>query len=214
MSRPGPAPSLGPPPATAEELAEFPASELSTETELFRVVRRGRAPWWFGSSMAGRFDLPAPAGTCYLATDPLAALLEALGPFRRGGAVTIPFLEARELRRLFLPASERAADATSRRAAGFGITAEIGTILPYDLPQRWALRWHEAGFGAVIYWLRHDPSRGRGVALFGRAGARKRWRRGRARGIHRELIARLERECGVRVLRIPRSAELSWADDP
>ena len=35
-----------------------------------------RSAWWFSSDGSGRFDLPVPHGTCYLAEEPLAALLE------------------------------------------------------------------------------------------------------------------------------------------
>lgn len=69
---------------------------------------QGHGPWWFGSSLAGRFDLPEPHGTCYLAADPLAALLEVLGPDRRGGAVSEGFFAERRLHRLRVAQGERA----------------------------------------------------------------------------------------------------------
>jgi hypothetical protein len=42
-------------------------------------VHDGHGPWWFSSSLEGCFDLPAPDGTCYLASDELGAMLERLG---------------------------------------------------------------------------------------------------------------------------------------
>lgn len=50
------------------------------------------------------------------------------------------------------------------------MTAEIATTERYDLTQRWASAFAAAGFAGVRYWARHDPARGRAVALFGPAG--------------------------------------------
>jgi hypothetical protein len=49
--------------------------------------------------------------------------------------------------------------------------------------------------------------------LFGPAGERKSWRRGRELPISRELIERLWEECGIAVARIPKAAELRILDD-
>jgi hypothetical protein len=163
--------------------------------------------------MQGRFDLPAPSGTCYLASDPLAAVLELLGTDREGGMVAAEFLAERRLRELQAPREFAIADLTSRRVAGYGVTSEIGTLVPYALAQAWAARLYEAGFEGLVYWLRHDPSRGEGWALFGPAGERKSWRRGRELPISRELIERLWEECGIAVARIPKAAELRILDD-
>jgi len=163
--------------------------------------------------MHGRFDLPAPCGTCYLACDPLAALLELFGADRLGGLVSAEFLAQRRLRELRIPRDLTAADLTSRRAAGFGITSEIGTIVPYEEPQAWAASLHGAGFEGLVYWLRHDPSGVEGWALFGPAGERKHWRRGREVPISGALVRRLQRECGIVVARIPQAAELTVLDD-
>ena len=180
-----------------------------------RIVRSGALPWCFSSDGAGRFDLDPPLGTCYLAEDELTALIDVLGPDLAGGVVAAASLDARRLRTLRLPAATVAADATSRRALGFGVTAELGTTLPYDLSRRWAGALHVAGFGAIRWWPRHDPARaGRAVALFGRAGERKSWPRGRERPIDGALRTRLSAECGVRISRRPRLARLTVAPDP
>jgi len=159
--------------------------------------------------MNGRFDLPAPHGTCYLAGDPLAALLELVGTDRTGGLVSAEFLTERRLRELRVPRDLTTADLNSRRAAGFGITSEIGTIVPYREPQAWAASLHGARFEGLVYWLRHDPSRAEGWALFGPEGERKSWRRGRESPIPDSLIRRLHGECGIAAVRIPRAAELT-----
>jgi len=213
LSRNRQTPSLGWPPEDPEALRKFPDRPLNPDAKLFRVVRRGNGPWWFGNSMLGRFDLPAPSGTCYLAADPVSALLEVLSGDRRGAVVAAEFLAERGLRELRVPRELTLADLASRRAAGFGITAEIGTLVQYDQTQAWGSRLHGAGFHGLVYWLRHDPSRAEGWALFGPAGERKSWRRGREIPISRELVNRLRVECGIEVARIPRASELTIQDD-
>lgn len=201
-------PSLKRPPVRPEALCDFPSRTLATNQVLYRVVRSGRLPWWFGSTMGGRFDLAQPNGTCYFAQEALAALLEVIGP----GPVTHEFVASRRLRRLFVPQPWRVADACARRASQYGVTAEIGSILPYDLPQAWARCLEQAGFGGITYWLRHDPARSRGYAFFGKAGGRPRWRRGRERMIAGSLMKRLQYEHGITILHLPRSSQLRFVE--
>ncbi len=163
--------------------------------------------------MDGRFDLPEPHGTCYLAADPVASLLEVLIPERTGGAVSSEFITELRIRELQIPEEVLAADVTSRRASGFGITAEIGTLVPYQRPQSWAANLFRAGFRGILYWLRHDPARSEALALFGPHGERKTWKRGRERAISGELIRRLRTECGIEVVAPPRSDQLRIIDE-
>jgi hypothetical protein len=202
--------SLGAPPELAEDLGDFPRRSIAPSQPLYRVAQRDRKPWWFGNSLAGRFDLPPPQGTCYLAFDALAALLEVIGPDRLGGVLSTSFFAVRRLWELRLPREHDVADLTARRAARFGITAEIGGIVPYDLPQAWALRLHQAGVEGLLYWLRHDPSRTEGLALFGDQG--EAGFPGVERPIGREWQARLEEEFGFTILDIPRAEELRMVD--
>ncbi len=200
--------SLHPPPEAAGELKSFPSRTVAPEQQLWRVVRKGRGPWWFASSGCGRFDLPLPHGTCYLAADELSALLGVIGPERMGGGISTLFFEDRRFRRLRLSRLRRLADLTSRRSAGFGITLEIHTVVPYDRTRAWALKLHRAGAGGLLYFVRHDPAGGEGIALFGKAGERKGWRRGRELPIAPAIIARLKDECGVETAEVPRLGEL------
>ena len=161
----------------------------------------------------GRFDLPSPEGTCYLAPDPVGALLEVIGPEIDEGAVSEDFVAARRLRKLALPHAHRAFNLGARRAAGFGVTAEIHTIVPYALPQAWAVALRTADAEALLYRLRHDPSfKGDGVALFGKDGERKHWKRGREIVIDRVLREKLRRKCNIRILPIPKQSELRVID--
>lgn len=208
MSRDRRSVSLPWPPDDPSSLKGFPARRLDPGTRLFRVVREGNGPWWFGSSLAGRFDLSEPDGTCYLAADEIAALLELLAVDRKGALVPSAFFEEHRICELRGPEEMTLSDLTSRRASGFGITAEVGTITPYDRPQAWAARLHQAGFQGLVYWLRHDPSRAEGIALFGPHGERKRWKRGRELRISSDLIDRLREECGIEIVPIPNRNEL------
>lgn len=208
MSRDRQAPSLGWPPSDPQDLKGFSSQALTPDTPLFRIVSKGRGPWWFGSTMRGRFDLPKPDGTCYLASDEVSALLEAVGADRMGGLVPAELLETKRLRELRVPREMSLSDLTSRQAIRFGITAEVGTIVPYDCPQAWAARLREAGSSGIIYWLRHDPSGSKGYALFGSHGERRRWKRGRERRISQGLIEKLQEETGLEVVGIPRADEL------
>ena len=158
--------------------------------------------------MRGRFDLPEPEGTCYLATDELSALLEVLGPDLERGAVSSSFLKSRVLRQLRLPGEQRFSDLTSREAVRYGITLEVSTVVPYGCPQAWAARLRAAGSSGVLYWARHDPSRREVLALFGPHGERKRWRKGREKAISARLVGRLRQECGIEVIDVPRSDQL------
>lgn len=211
----GTRPTLPDPPADVSGLRTFPRRTVSGGTEVARVVRTGAEPWWFSSNAGGRFDLEAPDGTCYVAEDDLTALLEVIGPDLDGGVVATETLDARRLRTLRLPRATILADATSRRALGFGVTAEIGAIVPYDRTRRWAQALRAAAFEGIRWWPRHDPARARrAIALFGRAGARRSWPRGRERPIDRALRSRLAAECGIRIAVRPRLDRLTVAPDP
>ncbi len=202
--------SLKPPPEDHRELRRFPRCTLRTETDLWRFAARGRGPWWFGSSMSGRFDLAAPEGTCYLATDALSALLEVIGPDRLEGRITAEELDRRSLYRLRVPTEHALADLTSRRAAGSGVTLEVHSLGRYDLTQAWALSLRASGAGGLLYFARHDPSggdKGHSVALFGPAGERD-WNPGE-QAAQPELISRLRRECGIEVVERPRTRQLT-----
>jgi len=185
--------SLGPPP---QSLAGFPTS--LPPRSLVRVCRRVNRTWWFSSDGSGRFDLDLPEGTCYLATDGFAALREAT----RTGPVTPGWMADRELRQVEAPDPRaRLAAVTRARAAAFGLTTELVTITPYDLPRAWAAAFRQAEFGGIRHELRHDPrARPSGVSLFGPSGEAI-WPQGAKTAIRRvDLEA-----AGVAVIDIPPS---------
>lgn len=201
--------SLRWPPEDLAELRDFPSRTLSQDRELFRVTQIGYGPWWFGSSMNGRFDLAEPDGTCYLAAEPLAALIEIVGPESASGIVAADLLRRRRLLRLHVPRKLALADTTSRQAGGFGVTLELSTVIPYERPQAWAARLRTAGSAGIVYWLRHDNSRTEGFALFGPHGeADWPWADESPEGIQPEMIRLLRQDFGIEVEETPRLDQL------
>ncbi len=55
-------------------------------------------------------------------------------------------------------------------AADFGVTRELESMTPYDVPARWAAAFDAAGFDGIWYGPRFSPGSASAVALFGAAG--------------------------------------------
>ncbi|MGH9139490.1 MAG: RES family NAD+ phosphorylase [Acidimicrobiales bacterium] len=201
-------PALGPPPEP-DHLRRFPVWHVLAGTVLHRVTRAEHGPWWFSSDGAGRFDLPAPRGTCYLADDPVLALFETLGATASAPVLAPSVVEDRRVWSVPLPDPCDAADTTVRRARAFGVTAELATITPHGQPQAWASAFRAAAFGGIRYRARHDPAGGRCLALFGRAGERRSWRRGQPAAVGPALGDRFLVEAGIRIAAVPRVDHLA-----
>lgn len=141
---------------------------------LARAVRRGRGMWWFSNRTddaddAGRFDLPRPYGTCYLADDAVAALIETFAsPADLEPVVTLADVEDTVVYEGVLARPAAVADTTDRAAR---VPKELGTITPYTLTWQWADALHADGRGGLRAWLRHDPAGSRTIAVFGPASA-------------------------------------------
>jgi len=202
-------------PRVDEDLRRFPAYGTDTRRTYWRVVREGHGPWWFGSTLNGRFDLPLPNGTCYLASDDLGAILETLGPeLLPGGLAPESLLHGRFLRALRLPHNHRVANCLAQQAAKW-VTAEISTLTPYEVPQAWAKAFHRIGFQGVRYAPRHSTSRRTHlVAIFGPAGERNEWPGGRTLPLGAPQLRRLRERCGITVFTTPFADELVFAKLP
>ena len=162
---------------------------------------RTRTPWYFDSSPNGRFNLPAPRGTCYLAETAVGAFLETLG--RQGRVIPQSQVDLRALSQLAVHGAYRVADCTVARARGFGITAGIHAMEDYGRTQAWARAFAEAGFEGVRYRISHDPrATGIGIALFGSAGEAS-WPAAPWAPIPRALLNRIERAFGLLVVPTP-----------
>lgn len=171
------------PPSAAGSLSRIPSQPVRGRT-LHRVWRHllpdgsvRETPWWFASvppdpGAGGRYDLPAPMGTCYTATRAAGAVLEAL----QDRLVNLPRAELEVRRRAETVAPDDfpgAAKLTARAVAGeLGVTAALWAGTDRPLTQRWAAALRRDGWWAVYGGLSHDPSgRLRGYALFDEAGA-------------------------------------------
>lgn len=134
-------------PAPGRNLSAFPRRRLTKGRLLWRFARRRNpeAPWWFASVPAdleadsGRFDLPAPQGTCYLALDQLTCILELIGPeWFTGGVVSDAFITIRRLYAYELPAGVTLANLTGAGLADFRVSSELASMADYAVPQAWA----------------------------------------------------------------------------
>lgn len=157
--------------ALAEPPANLDGFPTATVTDPhFRAHSIGRSPWWFSHDGSGRFDLRPPDGTCYMASHVAAAVLERLGEtLVRAGRVSGAEADRMEVSRL--PTDVVVADTTTNGATRFGLTRELGSVTPYDLPRRWASALRNAQKAGILYWPRFSLSpEHRGLALFGPAG--------------------------------------------
>jgi RES domain-containing protein len=149
----------------------FPPFRVPAGTTLHRIHRAKNAPWWFSSNGSGRFDpVDVPGlGACYLAERELGAWVEV---FRTAVVIAESDVHGRRLCSPALSHDVTLADATSRTALGFGVTASLGAGQNYKPSHEFAAAAANEGFAGVRYLLRHDPSQSLiGVALFGPAGA-------------------------------------------
>lgn len=189
-------------------LTGFPVKTIGRNRNLWRVTRRPNGPWWFNSDMGCRFDLVAPQGTCYVAFDPLAAVVEVLAPSFITRVTPASFFTARELWCLKPPTTIHAGDTTSAGAFRFGITAEIGSIVPHHIPQQWAEALSKAGHDGIHYHLRHPPGPFEALAIFGPHGEQPAFPVRDRQDIDDSIVTKLVETFGVEVIPVPRAAEL------
>jgi RES domain len=152
-------------------LEGFPIRRLTPGDALRRAHTAAYGPWWFGSD-GGRFDLPLPRGTCYLASSAVFAVRERLGTVL-GGQPVVPasLLADVVVSTLHLPEDRDLADVESPAATGFGVTRELETMVPYAVPQAWAVAFDTARIGGVAYGPRFTTGDAASYAIFGPAGA-------------------------------------------
>ena len=176
------------PPRSAPAQAGPPTSLRGIPTTRLRAGRwyreHGHRPssadggcWYYAPLPAdprtgGRFDVPAPAGTCYFADRPLTAALERVGRFTaQHRPVPADLLADRVVTTVDvadLPAT--AVHLLAERAATrFGVTGELFTMADCSVPQAWARAIHDHGHSALVCTPRFSPS-ARAIAVFGAQG--------------------------------------------
>jgi len=166
--------ALGPPPA---DLTGFPSRLLRAGSTVYRSHSIAHDAWCFASAPntgGGRFDLPPPFGTCYVAATMQAALRERLrATIPSSGNVPPQLAQTFAVSSFAVPRDYRCADIDSARAVRFGVTRELATMTPshYPLARLWAVGFAEAGFDGIRYGARFTTGRPNAWALFGPAGA-------------------------------------------
>lgn len=192
----------------------IPASTLRSGVHLYRITRRFDAdgnpqtPWYFSSvegRTPGRFDLPAPRGTCYLADLRVGAFVEV---FRRTRVIARVDIIARQLVVATRSGDPlRLANLRSAAAAVHGVTLDTFGGDDYTEPQQRAAEFAERGLDGVRAPSRHDPTtRSNTIALFGRGGAarsQRGWRVRRSAVDTEAALLKDARAYGYAVLDVP-----------
>jgi hypothetical protein len=171
-----------------DDLTGFPAEKLDSSHALYRAVAAPHpdpvGAWWF-SSDGGRFDLPRPQGTCYMATNMAAAVRERLGRvLRLASLLPATLMDGMEVVTLNLQSDARLADTGDEHAADWGAIRELGSVTgDYSRTVKWAVAFSDADFDGVLYEPRFSSlAEATAVGLFGEAGAKSWPEVGRASG--------------------------------
>lgn len=171
--------------------------------------------WYYASLPAdpatgGRFDVPAPDGTCYFANRPLVAALERVGRFTaRHRLVPGDLVEGRVITTIATASlPDKVVNLLAKRAAThFGVTGELFTMPDYAVPQAWAAAIHQAEHQALVYTPRFSPP-GRAIAVFGPQGPHP-----QTTASSQPLRDVLHR-AGIAVAAIPSASALTFAAPP
>jgi hypothetical protein len=159
--------------------ASFPARQ-ETRVRWFREHESrsdsAGAGCWFLASTApdanpvdcGRFDLAQPDGTCSLAA---ASGVEARERLRapEGGMISSAFAANRVVSTMRL-APNTCANLKDKKAAYYGVMAELTATSDYALTQWWAAKFHSAGFAGIRCRPRFSTGTEVAVAVFGQHG--------------------------------------------
>lgn len=142
----------------------------------YRAHHPSDGPWYFASATTrapdgGRFDLPDPDGTCYMASDVDSAVRERLGHVAAAKPLTAAAVAATSITVVKLTTAQRkkVADTTAPAAAVI-ITREIGVMPQYRRTRPWAQHWRATGHTGILYQPRFSTGPVRALALFGPAG--------------------------------------------
>lgn len=161
------------PPAPGLDLSGFPADPIADDELLFRAHGAGNGPWWFTNAGEGRFDLPAPRGTCYAADAIAVALRERFGrQYVGGGAAPARLVDDTKVTEIIPPVG-RGANLEHEDVANYPVTGELSNLKDYEISRAWAAAFDASGFDAIHY--RGRLSHAYGVAcwaLFDDAGAK------------------------------------------
>lgn len=170
-------------PLPPRDLASIPLRTVELPAaRLLRISRFSSGEPFFGRAAANRFDDPGRVksrrfGTCYLGCSLEVAIAETLLhdelPEAGGFSVAVTEIESRWLVRFSKGAPLKLADLTGAALKTLVGSGGISTIMPYDVPQRWAaaLHAHPEHVDGLVYMSRHVNDE-RAVVVFDRAAAR------------------------------------------
>ena len=150
--------------------------------KLLRISRFSSGEPFFGRAAANRFDDPGRVksrrfGTCYLGCSLEVAMAETLLhdelPEAGGFSIAVTEIENRWLVRFSKGAPLKLADLTGTALKTLVGSGGISTIMPYDVPQRWAaaLHAHPDTVDGLVYMSRHVNDE-RAVVVFHRAASK------------------------------------------
>ena len=170
-------------PLPPRDLASIPLRTIELPAaRLLRISRFSSGEPFFGRAAANRFDDPGRVksrrfGTCYLGCSLEVAIAETLLhdelPEAGGFSVAVTEIESRWLVRFSKGAPLKLADLTGAALKTLVGSGGISTIMPYDVPQRWAaaLHAHPEHVDGLVYMSRHVNDE-RAVVVFDRAAVR------------------------------------------
>ena len=161
------------PPQPGQDLTSFPAVD-GPGSRQWRAHSVNFGPWFFGTTGAGRLDLPDTGddGTCYFADVVETAVRESLGPRLSADQTVTPDLAAAlTVSAIAAPSPRRYADVNDKAAVRHGVTRELTTTVCYDVTNAWADVLHQGGFEGVRYASRFTTeAAANSWALFGPKG--------------------------------------------
>jgi hypothetical protein len=140
--------SLKPPPRNLREL--HLATVKIAAVDLFRISKYSSGEPYFGRMQANRFDDPTRVkkrrfGTCYCGLDLETAIAETLlhdeVPVRGNFKLSFAHFESHQLVG-FKGGALVLADLTGAQLKAMGGDGSLSTMVPYTVPQRWALAVH------------------------------------------------------------------------
>lgn len=150
----------------------MPRHTVTAETQMYRAHNTARDAWWFDSSRNGRFNLPAPAGTCYTATKVETAVREKVrDAVSESNVISRVLADSFRVSTMAAPIDYKCAAVSADRAVRFGIVRELVTMEDYTIPQEWAETIRTNSFEGIYYASAYTTGGPTALALFGTAGA-------------------------------------------
>jgi hypothetical protein len=194
------------PPHGATDLTQFPAATPSAKKTLYRAHSVARAPWWFSSDGSGRFDVPPPSGTLYLADDVASAVRERLADLvMPGQRVFEQEADGMAVSGIRPGAKSRCANVSDPSAVKWNVTRELTTMTDFSVTNAWAQRLLADGFQGVRYASRFTTGGSNAWAIFGPAGNNKKLK-GHASAIEGRAACL---RAGIQPVPVPSSSRLT-----